>query len=73
MEAGAVIVRRLSLEAAFFTVYKKSRVFMKNIICKKCNLKNYCIDLPGFCLWLPYTAIVFVIIMLIYFARTTQL
>jgi len=46
---------------------------MKNKICKKCILKSHCIDLPGFCLWLPYAAIGGIIIMFIYLISTSKL
>ena len=73
MEAGAVIVRRLSLKAAFFMVNQNTRAFMKNKIGNKCNLQSLCGDLPGFCLWLPLAAVGLIVVMIIYFISTSQL
>ncbi len=39
---------------------------MASKLCKKCKLQKECKDLPGFCLLLPFAAVISIVILLIY-------
>ena len=40
---------------------------MKNRFCARCVMRKHCHDLPGFCLLLPYAAILAILVLLAYF------
>ncbi len=54
-------------------VHDHMRNKFKDNVCNKCKSKEACSDIPGFCLMLPYVAVVSVAILLIYFISNSHL